>query len=138
MKTLLRNFLINLITLIVVTRIMPGLVVMGGARGFILSAIALMVLNVAIIPLLKVMFLPLNILTLGLFTWAINVIGLYVLTALFPQLKLIPYNFPGWDLGWIIIPQYDLNVLMVATISSLLLGFIAHFLHWLSSDSKHH
>ncbi len=132
MKSLLRNFLINLITLIVVARIMPGLVILGGVRGYIMSAIALMILNVAIIPLLKVMFLPLNILTLGLFTWAINVIGLYVLTALFPQIKLVPYVFPGWDLGWVIIPQYDLNVLMVATISSLLLGFIAHFLHWLS------
>jgi putative membrane protein len=134
MKTLLRNFLINLITLIIVARIMPGLVILGGMRGYILSAIALMILNVAIIPLLKVMFLPLNILTLGLFTWAINVIGLYVLTALFPQIKLVPFEYPGWDLGWIIIPPYDLNILMIAVLSSLLLGFIAHFLHWLSKS----
>ena len=132
MKSLLRNFLINLITLVVVSRMLPGLLVLGGARGYIMAAIALMILNVAIIPLLKIMFLPLNILTLGLFTWAINVIGLYVLTALFPQLKLVPYDFPGWNLGWVIIPEYHLNVLMVAVICSLLLGFIAHFLHWLS------
>jgi putative membrane protein len=134
MKSLLRNFLINLITLIIVAKILPGLVILGGMRGYILSAIALMILNVAIIPLLKVMFLPLNILTLGLFTWAINVIGLYVLTALFPQIKLVPFEYPGWDLGWIIIPPYDLNILMVAVLSSLLLGFIAHFLHWLSKS----
>jgi putative membrane protein len=134
MKSLLRNFLINLITLIIVTKILPGLVILGGMRGYILSAIALMILNVAIIPLLKVMFLPLNILTLGLFTWAINVIGLYVLTALFPQIKLVPFEYSGWDLGWVIIPPYDLNILMVAVLSSLLLGFIAHFLHWLSKS----
>lgn len=131
MKRLLRYFLIHLATLWLATQILPGLTFEGGFRTLALGAIGLMVINFAVLPLLRVMFLPLNLLTLGFFTWVVNVVGLYLLTTIIPQIKLTPFYFPGVNFAGFTIPETDLNVLQVAIIASLLIGFISQFLRWL-------
>lgn len=113
------------------TQIMPGLTYTGGIISLVLGALGLMVVNLAVVPLLKIMFLPLNLLTLGVFTWAVNVIGLYFLTKVLPKFELISYSYPGGSISGVILPPIELNILVVAIISSFLIGFISHFLQWL-------
>lgn len=131
MKAILRNFLINLAALWITTRILPGLTYDGGFKSLFLGAVVFMLINWLVVPLLKVMFLPLNLLTLGIFGWAVNVIALYIMTSILPQFKLLPYDFPGINLSWVIIPPFSLNLLEVAIIASFLIGFMSHFLQWL-------
>lgn len=133
MKSLLRHFLMNLVALYVTTTILPGLTYSGGVKTLMLGSVGLMFLNMLIIPLLKIMFLPLNLLTLGLFTWVINVVALYLLTRFLPAFKIIPYSFPGGSINGFMIPAVELNVLQVAICASFLVGLISHFLEWLSS-----
>lgn len=132
MKTLLRNLLINMVAVYGTSFVVSGFTYQDGLKGLVLGAIGLMVVNLAIVPLLKIMFLPLNLLTFGFFTWVINVIALYVLTTVLPYLKLMPFYFPGTSLNGLIIPALDLNVLHVAIIASFLIGLISNFLHWLT------
>lgn len=132
MKGLLRHFLMNLVALWATSIILPGLTYTGGFRALAIGALGLMFINMAIIPLLKIMFLPLNLLTLGLFTWAINVVGLYLLTTFVPAFRIIPYFFPGSNIGGVEIPAADLNILWVAILASFLVGLISHFLGWLA------
>ena len=131
MKHLIRNYLINLTAIMATTQIMPGLAYSGGFKTLMIAAFALMLVNLAVVPLLKIVFLPLNLLTLGIFAWVINVVALYVLTTIIPDLRLVPFDFNGFDWNGFIIPGFAFNVLQVAVISSLLLGFISHFLQWL-------
>lgn len=114
------------------SQILPGFTYTGGVKTLVLGAIGLMFINVIIVPLLKIMFLPLNLLTLGLFTWVINVIGIYLLTTFMPQIKILPYYFLGADFNGFTIPATELNILQVAVIASFLIGFSSHFLQWLS------
>lgn len=123
--------MIHLATLWIATQILPGLTVSGGFGTLVLGAIGLMVINLAVVPLLKLMFLPLNLLTLGFFTWVVNVVGLYLLTTILPQIKLVPFYFSGITLNGFVIPETYLNVLQVAIVASLLIGFISQFLKWL-------
>lgn len=120
----------NLLALWATTQILPGLTYSGGFRSLAIGALGLMVINIAIIPILKIMFLPLNILTLGLFTWAINVIGLYLLTTFIPSFRIIPYFYPGGEVIGISLPAMQLNVLHVAILASFLVGLTSHFLEW--------
>lgn len=135
-KTALRNYIINLAVLWAVTEIFPGLSYNGEFRTLLVGALGLMGMNIIIIPLLKIVFLPLNILTLGIFTWVINVIALYLLTTIIPAFKLIPYAYPGGTVLGVSLPPQNLTVLWVAIIASFMIGFASHFLHWLSSG-KH-
>lgn len=131
MKSLVRNYLINLCALWVTAKIMPGLDYQGGIQTLLVGAIAFMLINLAVVPLLKVLFLPLNLLTFGIFAWVVNVLALYFLTLILPEFKLLPFTFPGLNMSWLIIPPIDLNILEVAVVCSFMIGFISHFLQWL-------
>ena len=132
MKTLLRYFLINLVSLYATTQFIPGLTYTGGIRSLFIGAAAFMLINFILVPLLRILFLPLNLLTLGLFAWLINVLALYALTTIVSDFVLIPYNFPGATLAGITIPPTDLTPLSVAVVASFCIGVITHFLQWLS------
>lgn len=132
-KSVLRDYILNLGILWGVTEIFPGLSYEGGFRTLAIGAVGLMAMNLVVIPLLKVVFLPLNILTLGVFTWVINVIALYLLITVIPQFRLVPYDFTGAVFLGINIPPQHLTVLWVAIIASFMIGFAGRFLHWLTS-----
>ncbi len=120
--------------LFITTKLVPGLTYEGGFKTLVIASVVFMLINLLVVPLLKVMFLPLNILTLGFFAWVVNVVALYFLTSVVPQLRLLPYDFPGANVGGVIIPAVELNLLMVAILCSFLIGFLSHILHWFIRD----
>ncbi len=132
MKTLLRVFLINLASLYLTTRLIPGLTYSGGAKSLFIGAAVFMLINWLLVPFLKILFLPLNLLTVGLFAWLINVLALFALTTLVSDFALLPYNFLGLNISGISIPALDLSVFWVAVLASFSIGIITHFLQWLS------
>lgn len=132
MKTLLRYFSINLVSLWLTTRIITGLTYTGGIKSLLLGGVAFMLINMLLVPLLKILFLPLNLLTLGIFAWITNVLALYALTTVVSDFKLTAYAFPGTNLNGFIIPSYELSPFLVAVAASFLIGIITHFLQWLS------
>ncbi len=131
MKKLLRYFLINLVSLLAATKIIAGLTYTGGPKSLVIGAIAFMVINLLLVPLLKILFLPLNLLTLGLFAWLTNVLALYALTTV-SDFKLIPFSFAGANFNGFVIPAYELSPFLVAVAASFVIGLITHFLQWLS------
>lgn len=131
MKTLFRYYLINLTSLWVTTKIMGGLSYTGGLQTLLMGALTFAVINIVLVPLLKVLLLPLNLLTLGFFAWIVNVLALYVLTTLVRGFQLMPYHFPGFYFNGFTIPPIELTTFWVAVVASLMIGLITHFLQWL-------
>ncbi len=131
MKSLIRNFLINLGALWVTSQILPSVTITGGVRGLFVASLAFMLANILLIPFIKIILLPLNILTLGIFAWLSNVLMLYFLASVIPSFKLFPYNFPGFSQNGFTIPAAELSVFQVAIIASFIIGFTVHFIHWL-------
>ncbi len=120
-----------MVALVVTAHVLPGFTYSGGIRSLFIGSAIFMLINLAVVPLLKVLFLPLNLLTLGIFAWIVNVLAVYFLTVVFPEFQLLPFTFSGLNLSGIIIPSVDLTVLHVAILSSFLIGLVAHFLQWL-------
>lgn len=58
--------------------LVPGFSVNGGWKGYVISALVLMLLNLLIKPVLKLLTLPLIIISLGLFGLVINGIILWL------------------------------------------------------------
>lgn len=131
MKSLLRYFLINLVSLWATSEVIKGLYYEGGFRSLLIAAAAFTAINLILIPLLKILLLPLNLLTLGVFAWLTNVLALYALTQVVPEIHLMPYYFPGVKYGGFSIPAVDLTTFWVAVVASLMIGLITHFLNWL-------
>jgi len=131
MKTLLRYLLINLVSLWATTRIIPGLSYTGGIKSLLVGAVAFMLINFLLVPLLKILFLPLNLLTLGLFAWITNVLALFALTTIVSDFVLAPYTFSGLNYNGFEIPAFELSAFLVAIAASFLIGFITHLLQWI-------
>lgn len=132
MKTLLRFFLINLVSLWITTQVVGGLTYSGGIKSLLIGALVFAAINLVLVPLLKILLLPLNLLTLGVFTWIINVLALYALITVLPSFKLQPYQFPGFEYNGFTLPQVYLTTFWVAVLASFLIGVITHFLQWIS------
>lgn len=131
MKTVLRYFLINLVSLYLTTMYLPGLSYTGGIKSLMLGAFVFMLINFIMVPFLKLLFLPLNLLTLGLFAWLINVLALYALTTIVSDFMLTPFHFAGANIVGLVIPEMDLTTFWVAVAASFMIGIITHFLQWL-------
>lgn len=104
----------------------------GGLKTLLIGAFIFAVINIVLVPLLKILLLPLNMLTLGLFAWLTNVLALYALTTVVSGFRLSPYQFEGFVYNGFTVPHMELTTFWVAVIASFLIGLITHFLQWLS------
>ena len=69
----------NTVALYVAFLIVPRFVVSGSWEQYLIAGLVLALLNMVVRPILKVVSFPLIILTLGLFTFIINILMLLVL-----------------------------------------------------------
>lgn len=131
MKTLIRNLIINSSALWITSQIIPGLVISGGVRGLLTGAVALMVINLLLVPLIRIFLLPLNLLTLGVFAWLSNVLAIYFLVTVIPSIQVNSYFFPGYNAGGLSLSGAFLSPFWVTVVASFIIGLITHFVHWL-------
>jgi putative membrane protein len=78
---LLGSLLIQTLAVLISAYIIPGVSV-GSILVALIVAIVLGILNLSLKPFLLLFTLPLNVLTLGLFTFVINVVLIYLVSAL--------------------------------------------------------
>lgn len=84
---IIASLLLNSLALLVTAYIVPGVKV-DSFQTAILAAIVLGLLNTFIRPILLVLTLPLNVLTLGLFTFIVNAIVLWMVTLVVKGLQI--------------------------------------------------
>lgn len=108
---LLVHIIINTIAVFVVSRILPG-ITLDSFRTALVVAVVLGIVNVFIKPILVILTLPLNLLTLGLFTIVIN--GLMVMVV-----DYLVVGFSVENLLWAILFSIAISV-----VSSFLSNFI--------------
>jgi len=131
MKKILRTLVINLAALVLVSQVIAGFEISAGYQGILFTAAVLTAVNFVIKPLIKLLLLPVNLLTLGAFRWLTNVFSLYLVTLLVPYLEITGFNFPGLVYQGFIIPAIYLAKIWVLVISSLLISLLTTFLLWL-------
>jgi putative membrane protein len=115
MRFLLR-LLINAAALWTATQIVPGVTYRGDGAYLFLVALVFGVMNALVRPVLKLLTCPLIILTLGLFTFVINGLVLWMTSALAGRLRLGFHVSGFWPAFW--------GALVVSIVSVLLSVFV--------------
>jgi len=129
MKYLIRCFLFNTFALWLTSQIIPGISVNGGWQGILFSACILSLLMFIVQPLLKILFIPINIMTFGLLSWAVNVIVVYLLTFFAPGVQIVPWTFPGVSSSGFVIPTFPVSYILSLTCVTIVLTFFTNILH---------
>lgn len=96
-----------------------------------MAALSLTLLNLFAKPVLKILLLPLNLVTFGLFSWVVNVLILYALTLIFPQITISGWHFSGLTYNGFIVPAIYFNLPLTYIATSFCLSFISNTLEWL-------
>jgi len=84
---ILLNWLVTTVAVIAAAYLLPG-VTISGFWAALIVALVLGILNVFVKPVLLLLTLPINILTLGLFTLVINALIILMASALVPGFKV--------------------------------------------------
>ncbi len=82
----------------------------GSFVGALLAAFVLSLINVSLKPVLLVLTLPINILTLGIFTLFVNAICLWLTDVIVPRFAV---NSAFWGAFWISIITLFINTFIV-------------------------
>ena len=131
MKSLLRSFIINIFTLWLTTEIVAGFKIANGIEMLVFGAAVFTLLNIFVRPILKILFLPINLLTLGAFSWLINVLVLYLLTYFIGEITINSWQFSGLYYQGFIIPKISFGIIETYILSSFVISLISNFLKWL-------
>ena len=95
MKFLTRLIIVAL-AILAIAYILPGIEIHSGLtfQGFttaLIAALILGVINALLKPIVKILTLPINILTLGLFTFVINAFMLVIVDWIVPGFKILDF-----------------------------------------------
>lgn len=131
MKRLIRTAAIHALSLFLVSQILPGIKLAGGFPTILASAIILTILYSVVRPVINLVLLPFHILTLGSFSFLINVIILYLLTVAVPQVSVSSFAFQGISLAGFVIPKAEFNSFFAFVVVSLTFSFFFSFINWL-------
>lgn len=130
MRFLLRPLFIYIVTLAVLSRIL-SFIHFSGPNTVLLAALALFMLNVVLKPFIKILLLPINIITLGLFSWLIHVVVIFLATLAVPGFSLTAASFPALIIGHYMIPAIHLSIIWTYVLFSFLLTLTVGFFDWL-------
>lgn len=130
MKKLLKRLVLNVIALKTVSLSIASIDFQNGSQTLFLAALALTGFEYLLKPIAKILFLPINILTLGTLRWVINVIGLYLITFFIEGFTISPYSFPGTEWQGFIIPAIKFSPLVTYVIASLFINLVITLIAW--------
>ena len=106
--------IVNSLVLWGLTEVSPGTItITWWIMAFLIPWLFLGILNTVLKPLLKLISLPLVVLTAWLFTWVINAIILYLLEFITQMFQIwdMVFSIEGWIIMWYIFTAFLLTVM---------------------------
>lgn len=134
MKGIFKSIVINSVAFYFASIVVKGFQFSGGFATILISGLAFTIINALVKPIVSLFLLPFNLITLGLFSWVINVIMLYILTVAIPDIKMASWQFTGLTFQGFVVPQMYFSSLQTLIIASLIISFITGVINWLIKD----
>lgn len=135
LRLVLRTIGINMLSIYLVAQILSGIVTyIGGYQTLLMAAVAISVVNLFVRPIINLLLLPLHLVTLGVFRWLANVVTLYLVTWMVPNLQIHAFVFPGVDLRYLIIPEMHFSAFGSFVVATIVLTITFHLIYWLLQD----
>lgn len=130
MKKYARSIVTSLLAFGIIAYFYPGFNYHNNYVTLLLSGLIFALLTIFVKPILKILSLPFNLITFGLFSFLINIVLLYAVSYFIVDFRIIPFHFPGYTVSGFNLPAYDLTQFMSALVASVLIGIFSTFLHW--------
>ena len=129
MKHFIRQSLLTAFSLFIVSKFYSGLNIPQNLLNLLWAGLIISLLNQLVKPIIKLLLLPINLLTLGLFSWLANVIVLLIAVKIIPDLIITSFTFESVSYSGFLIPNIYLNFFFSLILSSFFLSLIFNLLN---------
>jgi len=131
MRTIVRHIIVNLVGLYLMSQVASGLSWGNDIKVLLMATVVLGLINITVRPIVRLITLPINILTLGFFGVVINAGVLYAVTRLVPGFSVSAFTFSGFSYSGFIIPGWSFGQITAFLIVALGLSVVTSFVNWL-------
>lgn len=132
MKRFLRSLFIHAFAIWIISENVGGIDYSGDFKILFLGAAALTVTDSFLKPIINLLLLPFNLVTLGVFRWVSSVITLYIATLLVTGFSVVSFVYPGLASNYFIIPSFSLSVFWAYILISFLISVSTSLLFWVA------
>lgn len=130
MKKLLRNTTVNSLALYILPSLVTSFELRGGFLMYIMAGLVFSLLSFIVKPILKILTIPLNFITFGLFSFVSGAILLYLLTIFVPQITITEFNFTGFEFLGFVVPRIHFNLLFTYIVCSFFISLMTSGIEW--------
>ncbi|HVT01720.1 MAG TPA: phage holin family protein [Patescibacteria group bacterium] len=134
MKPILRTIFTNTLSLFIVSSMFSGLQITGGFGSILYIGAWLSVLTLVLDPIVKVIILPLNILTLGLLSFLTTLVSLILIAFFYKNLHVTNFVFSGFSFLGINIGQISFSGFLPIIAISATIYFLNKLIGWLFGE----
>jgi putative membrane protein len=131
MKRILRHFVIDSVSIFLVSSVATGMVFQKGIETLLLTGLGLTIASLIAKPVINLLLLPVNLITFGLFRWVAAVAVLYIVTLVVPGFSIAQFHFGGYTSVWFDIPVVAFTGFLAFLAFSFLHSLISSFIYWL-------
>ena len=131
MKRILRHYVIDTMSLWVVSQFAEGLIFEGGVKTLLVAGAGVTAASLLAKPVINLLILPINLISFGLFRWVSSAVVLYLVALVVKDFKIIAFNYPGFTSQWIDLPPLHFEGILAFVAFSFILSLIASFVYWL-------
>src|SRR3989338_11683359 len=131
MKAIVRLIAINSLSIFLVSLFLPGLHVSGGCACCIIVGTLLTITSTILDPIIKIITLPFNILTLGFLSFLTTLAALFLITTFYGSIRVSAFTFEGFTFAGIVIQKIQLSYLLSFVVISATIYFLSALIEWL-------
>lgn len=124
MKRIIRGIIFSALSLYLTSLAIHGFSIRYELKPFLLATLILAIVYYLIVPLSKLILLPLNILTLGFVSVIVYILLFNYVITYFGFISIQPWTFEGITLSGFAIPKMHFNYFSTLIISALLYSSI--------------
>lgn len=129
MKKIVRVIAREAASLYITYQIASGIAFTSELEGLIATGAALAVATYLVRPIVNILFLPLTLVTLGLFKFLTNAVTLYLVDLALPQFAIVGFHFAGFSSSIFDVPPVDFGSGPLAYIAfSVIISIISYLL----------
>lgn len=131
MRSILKNILLYAFALYITHLLFDGLILHDGLRTLLIGGLLLTIGFKILKPVLSIISLPFNILSLGLFSIFIIAFIVFIITLIYPPIEIRSFLFPGIRIWGLEIHSFKASLLLSYCIISATIYLITKLIDWL-------
>ena len=132
MKKRLRNALFASLSFLILSYIYPGFS-FESSETILYAAAVFAFFYLFVRPILKLLSLPFNLLTFGLFSLVVNVLIIFLISYFIPGFDIVSFSFEELSILGLSLPGMVVNTLFSVALASSALSLISSIVFWILS-----